>query len=50
MELDKKAAAIMRGASGIGEASVRLFVEEGVCVVIKSDMQRERGERPAAEL
>lgn len=49
MEMDGKVAVVTGGASGIGEATVRLFVEEGARVVI-ADMQKERGEGLAAEL
>ena len=49
MEMDGKVAVVTGGASGIGEATVRLFVEEGARVVV-ADMQKERGEELAAEL
>ena len=47
--LDGKVAVITGGASGIGEASVRLFVEEGAEVVV-ADVQDERGGNLASEL
>jgi NAD(P)-dependent dehydrogenase (short-subunit alcohol dehydrogenase family) len=47
--LDGKSAVITGGASGIGEGTVRLFVEEGARVVI-ADVQDERGETLAQSL
>ena len=47
--MDGKVAVVTGGASGIGEATVRLFIEEGAKVVI-ADMQQERGEALASEL
>jgi len=48
-DLDGKVAIVTGGASGIGEATARLFVAEGARVVI-ADMQRSRGEALANEL
>jgi NAD(P)-dependent dehydrogenase (short-subunit alcohol dehydrogenase family) len=48
-ELKGRVAIITGGASGIGAATVRLFVENGARVVI-ADMQGERGEALAREL
>jgi NAD(P)-dependent dehydrogenase (short-subunit alcohol dehydrogenase family) len=47
--LDGKVVIITGGASGIGEASSRLFSSEGAKVII-SDIQDARGERIAAEI
>jgi NAD(P)-dependent dehydrogenase (short-subunit alcohol dehydrogenase family) len=47
--LEGRVAVVTGGASGIGEGSVRRFVEEGAFVVI-ADLQREPGEALATEL
>jgi NAD(P)-dependent dehydrogenase (short-subunit alcohol dehydrogenase family) len=47
--LDGKVAIITGGASGMGEATAKLFVREGARVVI-GDVQREKGEEVASSL
>ena len=48
-DLQGKVAIITGGASGIGAATVRLFVEQGMWVIL-ADIQNEAGEALAAEL
>ena len=48
-KLDGKVAVITGGASGIGHAAVRLFVEEG-CRVVIADLQDDKGTALAEEL
>jgi 3alpha(or 20beta)-hydroxysteroid dehydrogenase len=48
-KLERRVAVITGGASGIGEAAVRLFVAEGAQVVI-ADVLDEKGKPLAEEL
>ena len=48
-KLDGKVAVITGAADGIGEASARLFVQEGARVVI-ADIDDEKGQAVAKEL
>ncbi len=47
--LDGKVAVITGAADGIGEASARLFIQEGACVVL-ADIDDDRGQAVAREL
>ncbi|HEV8469919.1 MAG TPA: SDR family oxidoreductase [Candidatus Limnocylindria bacterium] len=47
--LDRKAALVTGGASGIGAAIARAFLEQGACVLI-GDVDRAGGEKMAADL
>ena len=49
MRLENYVALITGGASGIGEATARLFVERGAKVVI-ADLDEERGRKIESEL
>ncbi len=49
MRLKDKVCIVTAGATGIGEATVRLFIEEGAKVVI-ANRNEEKGKRLAAEL
>ncbi|NND38548.1 MAG: SDR family NAD(P)-dependent oxidoreductase, partial [Pseudomonadales bacterium] len=49
MQLKGKTAIVTGGASGLGEASVRLYVENGARVAI-FDMNDDRGGKLAEEL
>ncbi|KAK8587424.1 hypothetical protein V6N13_086411 [Hibiscus sabdariffa] len=47
-KLEGKVAIITGGASGIGEATVHLFIDHGVRAVVIADIQDEKGEKLAA--
>ncbi|HKY13306.1 MAG TPA: SDR family NAD(P)-dependent oxidoreductase, partial [Microthrixaceae bacterium] len=50
MNVDGKVVVITGGASGIGAAMARAFVDEGARAVVVADVQRELGARVATDL
>jgi NAD(P)-dependent dehydrogenase (short-subunit alcohol dehydrogenase family) len=50
LRLSGKIAIATGGASGIGEATVRVFANEGVRVVVIADIQDELGNQVAASI
>jgi NAD(P)-dependent dehydrogenase (short-subunit alcohol dehydrogenase family) len=50
LRLSGKIAIVTGGASGIGEATVRVFANEGVRVVVIADIQDELGNQVAASI
>jgi NAD(P)-dependent dehydrogenase (short-subunit alcohol dehydrogenase family) len=50
LRLCGKIAIVTGGASGIGEATVRVFANEGVRVVVIADIQDELGNQVAASI
>ncbi|XVF09151.1 hypothetical protein REPUB_Repub07fG0066800 [Reevesia pubescens] len=49
-KLEGKGAIITGGASGIGEATVHLFAEQGARAIVIADIQDEKGEKLAASI
>ncbi|HUZ43354.1 MAG TPA: SDR family NAD(P)-dependent oxidoreductase, partial [Acidimicrobiales bacterium] len=49
MEINGSSAVVTGGASGLGEATVRLLAERGVKVVV-ADLQADKGEALAEEI
>ncbi|KAL4353599.1 hypothetical protein GQ457_06G037060 [Hibiscus cannabinus] len=49
-KLEGKVAIITGGASGIGEATVHLFIDHGVRAIVIADIQDEKGEKLAASI
>ncbi|KAL4316270.1 hypothetical protein AHAS_Ahas15G0268300 [Arachis hypogaea] len=49
-KLAGKVAIVTGGASGIGEATARLFVEQGASMVVIADIQDDLGNQVAASI